>query len=750
LRQSRDETARRAAASGIAARPGAPAPRRHAAGAALGTVAAVALSALLSALPAAAQVPQPPHAAAAAPVTAPPKRPASPAPRSTSKAEAEHRQQIDALLAPVLNRKVDTSDLDSVKQAFAAISAGDIAKAAPLREAISDPTAKKLVGWYALSRGFGSAPEYRDFLGRNPTWPQRWLLQQRLEETLFTRGGAAGDIIGYFKTTPPATAVGEAALASAHLAAGDKEKARAIAAKTWREGDLPATLETGFLERFGALLTPSDHRWRLDRYLMGDRRWNDARKTQSAYIRRMIPLLAPEERTKAEARLAVYLRSSAAEKMIAALPAESKVDWGLVFQRIQLLRRKGSNDAAVKLLLDAPTDAAKIVSPDDWWEERRALAYEALEKGNAKLAYRLIEDAGALTVNPLKEQRFMAGWVAMRYLKDIAAAEKHFRAMRAAADGPLSRAKADYWVGRVLEAKGDADEARSFYKRAAGERDTFHALLSRLKLSPGEQKLEIATPAQPTEEEARAFQALDSLAAAVIAKKAGLGADIVRPFLANSRTAMKSEAWSGLVAHFAESLGDTQMSLRIAKTALGDGHNLLIYSYPLGAFPGYEPLRDPPELAMLLGIARQETEFNTQIVSGAGARGLLQVMPVTAKHVCTDHKIKCDIPRLLTDKVYNTMIGSAYIGDRMGEFDGSYVLTLAGYNAGPGRARQWMREFGDPRSGKVDPIDWIERIPFEETREYVAKVLSNIQIYRARLGQQPALRLHRDLGLSGQ
>ena len=710
---------------------------------------AIVASVLLAsaAVPAAmAQVLPAPHAESAA-LTAP-KRPTSPAPRSASKEEAEHRKRIDAVIAPVLQNPVSADDLAAVKQAFAAISAGDIARATGLRSGISDATAKKLVAWYALSRGFGAAAEYREFLEKNPTWPQRWLLQQRMEESLFTRGGAAADIIGYLTATPPATSVGEAALASAHLAQGDKDKARAIAAKVWRDGDLPATLEAGFIERFGSLLTPADHRWRLDRLLMSDRRWNDGRKAQSAYIRRMLPLLSADERKKAEARLAVYMRSSAADKMMAELPAETRTDWGLVFQRIQLARRKGNDAAAIKMLLEAPTDATKIVSPDDWWDERRALAYEALEKGNAKLAYDLVKEAGALTVNPLKEQRFMAGWLAMRHLKDVARAEKHFRAMREVADGPLSRAKGDYWIGRALEARGQDEEARTFYKRASGERDTFHALLARQKLKPGDQTLEIAPPAMPTDEEVRTFRSLDSLAGAVIAKKAGLGGDVIRPFLANSRTAMKSEAWSGLVAHLADALGDTQMSLRIAKTALGDGHNLLIYSYPLGAFPAYEPLRDPPELAMLLGIARQETEFNMSIVSGAGARGLLQVMPITAKHVCKDHNIKCDIPRLLTDKTYNTMIGSAYIGDRMGEFDGSYVLTLAGYNAGPGRARQWIREFGDPRSGRIDPIDWIERIPFEETREYVGKVLSNVQIYRARIGQQPALRLTSDLGLA--
>jgi soluble lytic murein transglycosylase len=188
------------------------------------------------------------------------------------------------------------------------------------------------------------------------------------------------------------------------------------------------------------------------------------------------------------------------------------------------------------------------------------------------------------------------------------------------------------------------------------------------------------------------------------------------------------------------------MSLRIAKIAIARGQNLLIYAYPLKPFPGYTPLRTPPELPLLLGLARQETEFNSQIVSGAGAKGLLQVMPGTARHVCQDYKIKCQIDRLLSDPRYNAMISSAYVADRMDDFNGSYVLGLAGYNAGPGRARQWMSEFGDPRDPNVDPIDWIERIPIPETNNYVTKVLSNIQIYRARLGMKNPLRLRQDLG----
>ncbi|MCB1505094.1 MAG: transglycosylase SLT domain-containing protein [Hyphomicrobiaceae bacterium] len=722
-------------------------------------MAAAALAGLAT-LPALAQVPPPGanparSSSAAVRVVSPPLPAPMPdepgkrfAPRPVNPSEIEigYRKRADELIAPILKHDTSEDDLAKVRETFSAVAKGGFDSARAIARGISDSTAQKLVAWYLLVSGVGEAEGYRRFLQDNPAWPRRGFMIQRMEEALFTQGGKADEIRSFFPDGKPETAIGEAALASAYLATGDKDKARALAAKAWRDGDIPSTLETGFIERFGPLLTPADHRWRLDRFLLSDRRWSSSRKQQATYIRRIIALLPEAEKKKADARLAVYMRSSSAAKLMDELPHDDTADWGLAFQRVQLLRRNDRSTEAVKILLSAPTDPTLIVSPDDWWDERRANAYDALESDNFKLAYELVREAGPLSVNPLKEQRFMAGWIAMRYLKDAGRALQHFKDMREVADGPMSRSKGDYWIGRALEALGRAEEARGYYDRATRERDTFHGLLAQQRLKPGRQTIEIGAPALPTAAEVESLHKLDSLRAAVIAHEAKLGGNIVRPFLANARVVQASEAWSGLIAHLADALGDTQMSLRIAKSALADGHNLLIYSYPTSAFPAYRPLRDPPEPAFLLGIARQETEFNTQIVSGAGARGLLQVMPVTARHVCRDHKIKCDIARLLSDKVYNTMIGSAYIGDRMAEFDGNYVLTLAGYNAGPGRARQWMRAFGDPRSSKLDAVDWIERIPFQETREYVAKVLSNIQIYRARVGDQPALRLDEDLG----
>ena len=668
----------------------------------------------------------------------------SPAPQLLP-AEKEHLRKLDAALKPLLDVTPSASDAEHIRDAVAAIRANNLSRFSDAKSGISDPTSRKLVDWVRLRSGYGEASEYKAFLADNPLWPDRTMLTQRLEEALFTQGGTASTIKSYFNSEKPATGVGYAALASAYLAEGNKEEAQSIAAKVWREMDIPSTLENGFLARFGSLLTASDHKWRFDRMVTDDVRWAGNRADRSAFARRVIPLLPASEQRKATARLAVFNKAGNAAKLMSALPEDSS-DLGLTYHRIQLMRKAGKVEEAAKIILAIPPDPQKIADIDEWWAERRELAYASLKAGNRKLAYELTKGAGPLSVNPLKEQTFMAGWIALRYLKDAPSAEKHFKALRDAADGPLSRAKAAYWLARTAEVRGDKDAAAKYYREASKNPDTFHGLLSMQILEPGRTSLTIDPPELPTSDQLRNFINSDAAKATVIAKKANLTRGITRAFLTGLRAGLPSEAEAGMVAHLAEQLGDTQMSLRIAKAAVARGQNLLTYAYPVHPFPSYHPLRSPPELAFLLGIARQETEFETQTVSGAGAKGLLQVMTITARHVCRDYKIKCDINRLLADKQYNVMIASAYIADRMEEFGGSYVLGLAGYNAGPGRARQWIRENGDPRDSDVDPIDWIERIPFTETREYVTKVLSNIQIYRARLGDTAkALRVKQDL-----
>ncbi|MEO1205380.1 MAG: transglycosylase SLT domain-containing protein [Pseudomonadota bacterium] len=666
-------------------------------------------------------------------------------PDAVDTAEIEHNRIFDAAVKPLLDLNLSDNDAEALKAAFKALAKKDVGTATALQRGLQNPVARKLVTWDRLRRGLGSRSETERFLNDNPLWPNAWKLFAQIEQKLFDSRDN-GATLAFYKTNEPASPLGAAALASALAASGQQDKARALTQRTWRMDDFTSDEESAFLSRHQDSLTPADHKWRLDRLLTNDFRWRGSRNSRAAIVRRQMKRVPAAERKIADARLAVFLRKKNALRKINALPGSTASDWSLAYHKVQQFRRSKQTSKAAQLLLSAPTATSEIVNPDAWWEERRVNAYVALRKKNPKLAYAIVQDAGDLSDNPKKQQAFVAGWLALRFLGDPKTALAHFSTMYDAADGPLSRSKSAYWMARTHETLGNGAEARSFYQQSAKQVDTFHGQISRQILA-GDKPLTvtISPPAAPSNDQVRRFRSTDAAQAAVIAEKAGLGRTITRPFLANLANHLTTEAEVALAAHLTRNLGDTQQSLRIGKKAIGRDMNLLYYAYPLHAFPDYKPLRSPPEKAFLLGIARQESEFNTNIVSGAGARGILQVMKITARHVCRDYRIKCQYKRLLTDEAYNTKIASAYIADRMGEFNGSYILGMAGYNAGPGRARQWIKQFGDPRSPNMDPMDWIERIPFTETRKYVQKVLSNVQVYRARLGEKRSLRLLQDL-----
>ena len=352
----------------------------------------------------------------------------SPAP-APLKAEAEHIAKLDALLAPTRSIAPSKEDAQRIRDAIEAVRTNSMSRFGEIKSAITNPVGQKLVEWVRLRAGYGEAAEYRAFLKDNPLWPERSMMVQRMEEALFTQGGSAASIKEFFKSSQPETGLGYAALASANLAEGNKAEAKKLASKVWRELPIPGMLETGFLRRFGDLLDESDHKWRFDRMVTDDVRWAGNRSERAAFARRVIPLLSTAEQKKATARLAVFNKSGNARTLMNSVSDDGGKDWGLAFHRAQLLRKEGKVEAAAKIILAAPTDPDKIAVLDEWWAERRELAYGALKGGNAKLAYELAKDAGPLSVNPLKEQTFMAGWIAFRYLKDAGAAEKHFKAL---------------------------------------------------------------------------------------------------------------------------------------------------------------------------------------------------------------------------------------------------------------------------------------------------------------------------------
>ncbi|MFM2422584.1 MAG: hypothetical protein RL291_1114, partial [Pseudomonadota bacterium] len=619
--------------------------------------------------------------------------------------ETEHVKLFDQLIQPARETKLSVEDATRIRDANTALARGQYQDAQRLRETAQDPMTQKFINWMILRAGIGTPREMKSFLDSHPDWPDGRRIRQRMEEQAFIQGGGAREIKALFDKSEPQTGVGWAALASAHLAEGEEAKAREIVVRVWRDMQIPAMLETGFLDRFNKYLTDADHKWRFDRLTIDDIRWPGERAERVAFARRMLPRLSEPERRKAEARLLVFQRQASADPGATLLPkppAEAKkpaqadkkavagkekaeqdkaraerakaeqaereaqrrataqaiekafadpakIDWGLAFHRIQWLRRNNRQEESWRLLLKAPTDASKVVSPGEWWPERRLAAYDALKAGNAQLAYDLVKAPGDLPQNEEKDAAFLAGWIALRHLNDAKLAEPHFIRFEKSADGPLSRGKAGFWLARTYNALGQPEQARASLERATRNPDTFFGQLARMELDPRQTVFEVRPPKRPTEAEARAFNQHQSVLGAVMARRAGLDQAMVRSFLQHLRTTLEGESNQAMVAHLAEALDDTQFSIRIAKSAIARGLNLIYYGYPTHPMPAFKALRPPPEMALLLSVARQESEFNGTIRSGAGAAGLMQVMPITARHICRDYRFNCEIDRLGKD-----------------------------------------------------------------------------------------------------
>jgi soluble lytic murein transglycosylase len=707
--------------------------------------AAVGLSGLGIAGPGLAQAnPPAPPTPAVKPATPPP---AARAPRYASREEGERRAKLSRALTPLLDAQPAETDSALLKSVLALKGGAQAAAAGAAETALKDPTARRLMTWLRLLNQAGPIADYRRFLAENPNWPHEDRLRRRFESALLRGQPEAATVLSDFADRGPVSGAGWMALAVAKKARGQTDAARELAKRTWCEERFSSDDEAIVLAALGELLTPRDHKCRLDRLLISNPRLKFIRVSRAQAARRLIPRLAGDEQAKAKARVEVFEGNRGSKALIAVVrqPKLVKGDWGLAYQRAQRARKRRDYEHAYKILKAVPGEIKDHVNRDEWWEERERHARHWLAKGQPARAYELAAGVRPREANPAKAQAFFAGWLALMHLKQADKARGHFERMVEAADGPLSKSKAEFWLARAYGALGETARATEHYAKSAAIRDTFHGLLSQRRIAPNARAIDLPPFKIADEATARRFTANGVVRAYLLGATHGLERRHVLAFYRALGTTLKSGEELALMGQLASHIGDGQGEVRIGKYAVARGFNLYEFAYPVHHLPEYQALREPVEPAMLLAIARQESEFNSRIVSRAGARGVLQVMKITARHVCRQYRIRCRIEDLLNDPAYNARIASAYIADRRDEFAGSYILTLTGFNAGPGRTRQWLRQMGDPRRKNVAPLDWIYRIPFEETRLYVRKVLSNVQIYRARLGERDPLRIDKDL-----
>jgi soluble lytic murein transglycosylase len=638
-------------------------------------------------------------------------------------------------LAPGPATLTSDAEIALVKSAIDALRSGGAGKATDVAAAISDPAARKLVEWIVLrsdGNRTGSA-RYLAFIAANPSWPSLAMFRRRAEAMLWVENVKPAQALSFFDGSPPLSGIGRLVLARALLAHGDKEGASELVREAWRGDSLSADVEKQVLERHAELLSRADHKARMEKRLF-------ALDHESAL--RAARRLGAADLAIAQARIALNRKAGNAKKLLDAVPAEARRDPGYLFARAHVLRHDDKIAEAAQVLMSAPRDLAQIHEGEEWWVERRIMARELLDLGDARSAYRVVADAAEPTKeNSRVERHFMAGWIALRFLDDPATAETHFARIRDVSSHPTSRARSHYWLGRTAEASHRGDQARAEYQAAASASAAYYGQLARARLGLGALELaaQPATPDRRAEPErlelVRALEILYALneRALAVTLMAGIG------------QTLDDVGTLSALGEMAEQRGDARGMLQLGKAALGRGLPLDYYAFPAVGVPRYSPIGPDIERAMLFAIIRQESAFNPGDWSSAQAMGLMQVTPAAGQYNCKRFGCTYNVKRLRTDSPYNLQVGAAELRGLMQDYRGNFIMVFAGYNAGRGRVRDWIARFGDPRDPKVDPIDWVERIPFMETRNYVQRVMENLQVYRTRFGNDVPLTIDADL-----
>jgi soluble lytic murein transglycosylase len=644
--------------------------------------------------------------------------------------------QPQAPLAAATSGVTSAEDLAVIRRAVDFAKKDKPADAAALARSVADPVGRKLIEWVTLrieDDDFDFA-RYASFIAANPGWASIPMFRRKAEAALWQNDVSADTVRRFFATSKPVSGKGRLAYARALLAAGDRAAAQAYVREAWRNDAMSAEMEKQALEEFGALLNGGDHTARMEQRLYAEDDDGGLRAAQR---------LGPTQVAIAKARIAVSDKSAKAKALLDAVPDNAQRDPGYMFAKIQWLRRNDKIAEAAQLLIAAPTDPAVIQDPDEWWTERRLVARELLDAGDAQTAYKVARNAAEpVKSNPRVEHHFTAGWIALRFLNNPALAQPHFVQIEKSDTHPTSLARGAYWLGRTAEAAGRPEEARAHYQRGARYPAAYYGQLARAKL--GLPDIVLAPAPNPGPEARASLARLEIVRAANILYAIG-ERDLVVSMMADLGDRLTDVNALAALAETAQRNQDARGLLMIGKGALARGLPFDIHAFPTAGLPRYTPVGVQVEPALAYSIARQESAFNPRAISSANALGLMQVTPAAGKHIAKRNGIAFDQKRLLNDPAYNVQLGAAELGDALEAYRGSYILTFVGYNAGRGRVRQWVERYGDPRDPDVDPVDWVERIPFSETRNYVQRVLENLQVYRLRFGGSPKLLIEADL-----
>ena len=625
----------------------------------------------------------------------------------------------------ILNKK----DFEKAKETIQFIKDKKWNSALKSSARVKDREFRTLITWMHLktTRNGASFNEYKKFIEQNEDYPRINRIRYLAEEKIYLRNNSPTSVISWFEKYPPLGGLGKIKLAEAYLEQNQSDKVRELIKDGWITASIRKNDLGYYRAKFKKFIDSDDHIKRAD-YLAWERKYWD--------LKRMLKYLPKDQRALYNARQILMSNSYGVDNAISKVPQYLKEDPGLEFDRLRWRNRRGRLDGSLEILYrNSLKTEQQMVRPDKWWDQRESVVRSLIYKKRYKTAYK-ISSEHALSAGPsFAEAEWLSGWIALTFLNSPEYAINHFQNFYNNVGYPISLARGAYWLGASYEKLGETDLSNRFYSEAANFPMTYYGQLAFNKINPGG-NFELKDQSFFDKEYEKEFKKNKLIRHLILLKELNatqLGKDIFK-HLAELNIDKGSEV---LAADLATSLERYDFAIQISKKASYEKRFYNKYNYPIIATPKVINNKNMPKSEVILAIIRQESEFDKSANSWAGARGMMQLMKYTAKIVAKQAKLPYSISGLTRDPEYNIKLGSYYFNSLIEDYNGVYPFAIAAYNAGPNRVKTWRRVNGDPSKGQLSYINWIEQIRFEETRNYVQRVLENINVYKYILNKEP-------------
>ena len=629
--------------------------------------------------------------------------------------------------APKLSTLLDKNDSKYFKAGLSESSRRRWGSLKSYRDKVKDPVAKDILYWLQATRDTNMPMRDLNYVINNLSdWPRMNAVQARAEYKMFDSPLSAQDTVAWFAGKEPISGEGHIVLARAYYGIGDTTSGDKWLKHGWREAKLTRDRQKTVYRKYKDRLSPEDHAARGD-YLI----WEGT--AHFSKVEGLLSLMPKADRAVADARMRLLRNRSGIDSAIKRVPSSHKADPGLLYARGKWRRQKRSKDYALEAFLEILEPPVTEKGQERLWRERKIMTYWAIEEGKFSDAYRLTRNHGMSRGAGFAEAEFLGGWLALTKLNKPELAAQHFQTLRSGVSTPVSISRGSYWLGRAYEAQNSA-EAQIHYADAARFSNTYYGFLAADRMSPNSSM--VLLPNEPLLPMELSDMAQDRRIKAMTLLAETGEERLLTQFSFHLDDVVEDLDDLSYLARFSKQYGFMRPSVRAAKQASRFQSMLTESGYPVPQ--SITGLSGKFDKAFVLAIARQESEFNNTAVSSARAYGMMQMINATASMTARRHRIPYSKSKLTSDIDYSAKLGALHLHDLLRQFDGSYILSAVAYNAGPHRAKQWIKTYGDPRKPEVDAIDWIESIPFSETRNYVQRVMENMQVYRARMNSNSA------------